>query len=169
MLDRTIDAKPTIYAGVRFRSRLEAKWAQFFDTIELKWEYEPCRLDGWVPDFLVAGWWLAEVKPVPLTSMAITREAEIQKAIRGHDTLLLGDGPGDALGVLVRRIGGEVFSRYLVANIEKTPAELVPVPFMIPGYNFGLADIWNNMQPVYGNWKVSMRGEKIIKHLTDDE
>jgi hypothetical protein len=29
------------YAGVRFRSRLEARWAGFFDGIGSRWNYEP--------------------------------------------------------------------------------------------------------------------------------
>ncbi|MFH9829375.1 hypothetical protein [Streptomyces bobili] len=31
----------TSYAGHRFRSRLEARWAVFFDTLRISWEYEP--------------------------------------------------------------------------------------------------------------------------------
>lgn len=31
----------TRYAGCRFRSRLEARWAVFFDTLGIEWEYEP--------------------------------------------------------------------------------------------------------------------------------
>ena len=46
----------TEYKGYRFRSRLEARWAVFFDTLDVKWEYEP---QGWqladgtryLPDF----------------------------------------------------------------------------------------------------------------------
>lgn len=36
------DIKPieTAYKGYRFRSRLEARWAVFFDALGLKWEYE---------------------------------------------------------------------------------------------------------------------------------
>ncbi len=30
----------TLYKGYRFRSRLEARWAVFFDALGLKWEYE---------------------------------------------------------------------------------------------------------------------------------
>jgi hypothetical protein len=30
----------TIYKGYRFRSRLEARWAVFFDALDIKWEYE---------------------------------------------------------------------------------------------------------------------------------
>lgn len=31
----------TRYAGCRFRSRLEARWAVFFDHLGIEWEYEP--------------------------------------------------------------------------------------------------------------------------------
>jgi len=31
----------TVYNGYRFRSRLEARWAVFFDAIELEYQYEP--------------------------------------------------------------------------------------------------------------------------------
>jgi hypothetical protein len=37
----TIKAKPTWYAGIQFRSRLEARWAVFFDALGIPWEYEP--------------------------------------------------------------------------------------------------------------------------------
>lgn len=36
----TIKAIETAYAGCRFRSRLEARWAVFFDTLGIKWQYE---------------------------------------------------------------------------------------------------------------------------------
>ncbi len=49
----TIKAHPTKYNGVKFRSRLEARWAAFFDLCLWDWEYEPIDLDGWVPDFRV--------------------------------------------------------------------------------------------------------------------
>lgn len=35
----------TKYRGYRFRSRLEARWAVFFDTLGLKWWYEPEGFD----------------------------------------------------------------------------------------------------------------------------
>ena len=35
--------KETKYKGYWFRSRLEARWAIFFDTLGLKWLYEPER------------------------------------------------------------------------------------------------------------------------------
>lgn len=36
-----IKAIETRYAGCRFRSRLEARWAVFFDQLGITWEYEP--------------------------------------------------------------------------------------------------------------------------------
>lgn len=52
----TIKAVPTTYAGVTFRSRLEARTAVFFDAAGISWEYEPVRvaLEGggtYLPDF----------------------------------------------------------------------------------------------------------------------
>ena len=57
---------PTTYAGIRFRSRLEAKWAAFFDLVGWPWEYEPFDCDGWIPDFLLKGRCpvLIDVKPM---------------------------------------------------------------------------------------------------------
>jgi hypothetical protein len=46
-----IKANPTIYAGVQFRSRLEARWAAMLDLCGWQWEYEPVDFRDWVPDF----------------------------------------------------------------------------------------------------------------------
>lgn len=53
-------AIPTMYGGVQFRSRLEAKWAAMFDLLLWRWEYEPCDLNGWIPDFVL----LSDFSPV---------------------------------------------------------------------------------------------------------
>ena len=55
------DIKPieTRYAGCHFRSRLEARWAVFFDALEIRWEYEPEGFDleagPYLPDFRLRG------------------------------------------------------------------------------------------------------------------
>ena len=46
-------AIPTMYAGVQFRSRLEARYAAYFDLLEWDWQYEPFDLNGYIPDFYV--------------------------------------------------------------------------------------------------------------------
>lgn len=63
---------PTTYAGVNFRSRLEARWAAFFDLAGWPWEYEPFDLDGWIPDFRLIGKKpaLIEVKPIDFRTIA---------------------------------------------------------------------------------------------------
>lgn len=58
---------PTKYKHVQFRSRLEARWAAFFDLLEMSWEYEPIDLSGYIPDFILPNFYsplLIEVKPV---------------------------------------------------------------------------------------------------------
>jgi hypothetical protein len=51
----TIKAIETRYHGYHFRSRLEARWAVFFDEVRLDWEYEleGFSFDGiaYLPDF----------------------------------------------------------------------------------------------------------------------
>ena len=51
----------TFYKGYRFRSRLEARWAVFFDALGVEWEYEPEGFvldDGtcYLPDFRLKCW-----------------------------------------------------------------------------------------------------------------
>jgi len=62
----------TVYNGYRFRSRLEARWAVFFDALGIEYVYEKEGYDlgaaGWyLPDFWLpqVNMW-AEVKPLPL-------------------------------------------------------------------------------------------------------
>lgn len=65
----TIQPIETRYAGCRFRSRLEARWAVFFDVLGIRWQYEPQgfhvgpRRRPYLPDFHLPalGWWI-EVK-----------------------------------------------------------------------------------------------------------
>lgn len=65
MIDYSIAAIPTEYRGRTYRSRLEARWAAFFDRLGLAHEYEPFDLGGWSPDFLLTEInALVEVKPL---------------------------------------------------------------------------------------------------------
>lgn len=58
----TIAAIPTEYNGTTFRSRLEARWAAFFDFCGWRWDYEPNDWNGYIPDFRI-GHTYFEVKP----------------------------------------------------------------------------------------------------------
>ena len=57
-MDKVIKPIETIYNGYRFRSRLEARWAVFFDALGVDYEYEPEGFDlgdglYYLPDFRV--------------------------------------------------------------------------------------------------------------------
>lgn len=102
MRGRRVKAIPTIYKSIRFRSRLEAKWAAFFDLAGWRWEYEPEDLDGWIPDFAIIGRdsvTLVEVKPIywpagqwPEAAMRGVDRDMIDKPLRHtkRETLILG-------------------------------------------------------------------------------
>jgi len=58
----------TLYKEIVFRSRLEARWAMFFDLIKLKWYYEPFIFElstqqTYRPDFYVDRVGFFEIKP----------------------------------------------------------------------------------------------------------
>lgn len=95
MIDYSIQAIPTTYAGIRFRSRLEATWAAMFDLLGWRWEYECDPIGGWLPDFMIkaegaGGVLLAEVKPVFNFPEEVA--AKIRSAT-GQEALILGMGP----------------------------------------------------------------------------
>lgn len=63
-----IKAIETVYKGYKFRSRLEARWAVFFDALGIKWQYELEGFDlggtWYLPDFWLLDYhkWV-EIKP----------------------------------------------------------------------------------------------------------
>lgn len=84
----SVKAIETAYKGCRFRSRLEARWAVFFDTLGLKWEYEPegfeLKSGRYLPDFRL---WLTpeaycwfEVKGRPPVVSEILKARELANA-----------------------------------------------------------------------------------------
>ncbi|MEU3907244.1 hypothetical protein AB0F20_26065 [Streptomyces goshikiensis] len=122
-----IRAIETLYAGHRFRSRLEARWAVFFDTMGIRWEYEPQGYavgpDGkrrpYLPDF-----WLpkeklwVEVKGVEdqldvelLVYAAIPHfglpRPSVPRCENEYEVRLLILGPIDRTGSLVDQTTGE--------------------------------------------------------------
>lgn len=106
---------PTDYRGTRFRSRLEARWAMFFDEMGLGWLYEPegFRFDavewlgvrhgdvGYLPDFFIPSieTWV-EIKPQHPTAReraccASLANASKRRAVLfyGHPGFWLDDSP----------------------------------------------------------------------------
>lgn len=93
-MDKTIKAIETRYKGYRFRSRLEARWAVYFDAIGMKWEYEKEGYDlgdlGWyLPDFWFPELRLwAEVKPDDFSEIEVAKCLKLQKETQ-HDVIML--------------------------------------------------------------------------------
>lgn len=86
MLTPTRSGIPTTYRGTNFRSRLEARWAAFFDLVGWRWTYEPFDTGGWIPDFLIQGWQplLVEIGP------CVTEDDYRQKAAKAHEAARCG-------------------------------------------------------------------------------
>ena len=91
---KKIRAIETHYKGYRFRSRLEARWAVYFDTIGIDWEYETEGYDlgkvGWyLPDF-----WLPQVNMwAEVKGKAFTKKEKVKcealVEMTGNECLLL--------------------------------------------------------------------------------
>lgn len=103
MTIRNVRSYATTYAGSRFRSRLEARWAAFFDLIGWRWTYEPFDTNGYVPDFLIHGQasLLIEIGPCEFLSefsdkAAKPRDLDRPVLILGIDPLILNQGRPDA-------------------------------------------------------------------------
>lgn len=111
-----LKAIETRYKGYRFRSRLEARWAVFFDAMGTGWEYEKegfhLHSGSYLPDFWISpvayrpahypqgipptpGWWL-EIKPAELSAVEESLCKELAEHT-GHVVYALAGniGPGE--------------------------------------------------------------------------
>lgn len=97
-------AIPTAYRGCRFRSRLEARWAVFFDHLNISWRYEPQGFviggETYLPDFLLeCGTWVEVKGHEDALNYSLMRTAALalpqMPAIdeRGPKLLILGGHP----------------------------------------------------------------------------
>jgi hypothetical protein len=95
---------PTAYRGCRFRSRLEARWAVFFDHMGIGWQYEPqgYLIGGrpYLPDFLLeCGTWVEVKGSEQELDKRLLRAAALQLPVmppsreRGPKLLILGPIP----------------------------------------------------------------------------
>jgi len=91
----------THYKGYRFRSRLEARWAVFFDAMGFDWVYEPegfVLKDGtwYLPDFQIERPYgpYVEVKPYQLS----TEERRKAESFSNHKAIILAVGEPRPIG-----------------------------------------------------------------------
>jgi hypothetical protein len=119
-----IPAKPTLYKGQTFRSRLEAKWAAFFDILEWEWVYEPFDLGGWSPDFAIRAPGadsvrkvvLVEVKPIMEFDEDVARKME--QSCPSHLEDVDGYDENDAGGAVVEWLRRGGLETRLVLDFE---------------------------------------------------
>jgi len=87
----------TVFKGIEYRSRHEAKWAAFMSSIGWEYTYEPFDGDGYIPDFIVYGDWpmFVEVKPVIALSEFVAEEAKVTKGLASFekDVTIVGSTP----------------------------------------------------------------------------
>lgn len=101
-------ARPTVYRGIKMRSRLEADFARFLDSPEAEiftWQYEPQCFAGlkgqYLPDFKVNDASYIEVKPAEIA------RADAEIAIRKMEVIWESE-PAACL-VLIRWVYGLTF------------------------------------------------------------
>lgn len=126
-----IKAIETMYNGYRFRSRLEARWAVFFDAMGIKYEYESEGYDlgalGWyLPDFwLPDAKWHVEVKPENVDPNELKRAQYFDN-----------NPPGDSMGVIFLIGQPTIPSTYdSVINSTIWLCYQSDIPMTIAGYN----------------------------------
>lgn len=88
---QAIAPKPTKYNGRQYRSRLEARWAAFFDLLQIQFEYEPYDLEGWSPDFELKVKYPAIIEIKPLNCWDDHAIYKIRKHANYYTCLLLHD------------------------------------------------------------------------------
>ena len=87
---------PTLYNGITFRSQLEARWANFFDRLDWRWEYEPFEGHGYIPDFVLLGDRPVAVEVKPAHDLADMRQhtAKVDRGLSEdvwpHDVIIVG-------------------------------------------------------------------------------
>jgi len=100
-MDYTLKSKPTYYNGNKYRSRLEARWAAFFDLIGWKYQYEIHDFPGWTPDFVIYGknHIIVEIKPFIDESIIKDYEKRVAKlAIKEPCFIFSPDFDADSYG-----------------------------------------------------------------------
>jgi len=93
----------TLYKGYRFRSRLEARYAVFFDNLRIKWRYEAegyvLKSGAYLPDFHLPDLdFHVEIKPVVPTAQEVHKLISLCYDVNSIGCLMYGD-PGE--GVLM--------------------------------------------------------------------
>lgn len=118
-----LKAIETHYSGYHFRSRTEARWAVYFDTLKIKYEYEKEGYDlgklGWyLPDF-----WLpqvnmfAEVKGKKFTKKEYEKCLELVKQSNYPCLMLVGIPEDKPYNAIQDWYGEYIDCEYLISSV----------------------------------------------------
>jgi hypothetical protein len=149
-----IKAIETRYKGYRFRSRLEARWAVFFDALGIEWEYEkegyqlPSGLylpDFWLPHIAARcmdekdqGIWF-EIKGVEPTDLESNLCSELAEHTETDVILAIGMPRSSEQGDHMQQFfkDGESWDNYMVfMKCHNRKCGAIKIEFMESNYSF---------------------------------
>jgi hypothetical protein len=151
-------AIPTFYNGTQFRSRLEARWAAFFDAVGWSWEYEPIDLRGYIPDFVVKfkpANLLVEVKPALCLSAMEPAADKIDRSGWQEEAMVVGARCDDQCTCLLGSPshGPEEIVRYWGPGRFFWCPSCQRVSVMSEDLSWACRQCgFNDGNPLYGNW-----------------
>jgi len=143
-----VPAKPTTYKNVQFKSKLEAQWAEFFDALNLPWQYEKDKIalpDGtyYVSDFTLHNKYnyaIYEMKPKGVTSEKfiaardVINKAELNAFLYEDD-----DGSSYTQTVLLQ---GSIYDHYMRDFYDLHFCYRCGFPQSCNGYGIGSGDCY---------------------------
>jgi len=171
-----IESKPTVYDGVQFRSRLEARWATFFSMVRWPWMYEPVDLGEWSPDFIIDGAITLLVEVKPLLDFDNQVGGKVERGVRlwrrehpdkAAEGALLGLGPvktdegWPSIGWITEHYSdydypgswGLCLRRALAESESRSPSRRMPQHGRLPGLHYwrlrrrGYRQFWRGFGP----------------------
>lgn len=175
MTQQGIKAIETRYAGCRFRSRLEARWAVFFDRLGIRWHYEEQGYElpsgRYLPDFRLEKAGGLGHGDVHVEIKGSFNHADFVKVLHAAVELPTAEGSVAVLAPKVLVLG-EVPEPGLASAAAHTQLYVADDLVLITEVMFDCIDNRLSEAPQFGTrvvnevvaWRASW-----IKHLADDE
>lgn len=168
-----IKAIETEYKGHLMRSRLEARWAVFFDALGINWLYEPQGFElpsgeRYLPDFQLPDhdMWVEVKGSEELVRDDEAKLAEAAHNLEGNGLLMLGPIPDPYVGlpqhfVVVRE---EHCCKEMVLCLHVAWAEMLRHPAGVLEAGFPCTQLWDHRRESlpavkgYGRWSATRTG-----------
>jgi hypothetical protein len=147
-------AIPTKYRGIPFKSRAEANWAAYFDTLGLSWEYEPFG-ESTFPDFAVGDDLLIEIKGalphgVHMTHLewrndpdAIKARAKFEERFHRRDSRLFAIGFRDGSAAVVSDQAYDYLSEDYDVDLRRPESWTLNWHVLLPLTNASFMENWD--------------------------